>query len=119
MIYAMEREFSPRDNLKWRTHRRIHFCLDGHHPVGASQHQKIVMVDDAVAFVGGFGLSKWRWDTSDYRPGDPRRTDPDGEPYPPFHDLQMAVDGPAARVLDELGQRAVGPGRGEKTGRLG
>ncbi len=102
MIYAMEREFFPRYKLKWRTHKRIHFCLDGHHPVGASQHQKVVVVDDAVAFVGGFDLSKWRWDTKDHRPEEPRRTDPGGEPYPPFHDVQMAVDGEAARVLGKL-----------------
>ena len=60
MIYAMEREFFPRYKLEWRTHKRIHFCLDGHHPIGASQHQKIVVIDDAVAFVGGFDVSKWR-----------------------------------------------------------
>ena len=102
MIYAMEREFFPRYKLKWRTHKRIHFCLDGHHPVGASQHQKIVVVDDAVAFVGGLDLSKWRWDTPEHLIDDPRRIDPDGEHYPPFHDVQMAVDGPAARALGEL-----------------
>lgn len=102
MIYTMEREFFPRYKLKWRTHKRIHFCLDGHHPIGASQHQKIVVVDDAVAFVGGLDVSKWRWDTSSHRPEDHRRTDPDGKPYPPFHDIQMAVDGPAAKTLGEL-----------------
>ncbi|AOY58257.1 MULTISPECIES: VTT domain-containing protein [Desulfococcus] len=102
MIYAMEREFFPRYKLKWRTHKRIHFCLDGHHPVGASQHQKIVVVDDAVAFVGGLDLSQWRWDTPDHLLEDNRRTDPDGKPYPPFHDVQMAVDDSAAVVLGEL-----------------
>jgi phosphatidylserine/phosphatidylglycerophosphate/cardiolipin synthase-like enzyme/membrane protein DedA with SNARE-associated domain len=102
MIYALEREFFPRYKLKWRTHKRIHFCLDSHHPVGASQHQKIVVVDDAVAFAGGFDLSKWRWDTPAHRPDDDRRIDPDGKPYPPFHDIQMAVDGPAARALGRL-----------------
>lgn len=102
MIYALEREFFPRYKLKWRTHKRIHFCLDGHHPVGASQHQKIVVVDDAVAFAGGFDLSKWRWDTPAHRPDDERRVDPDGKSYPPFHDIQMAVDGPAAGALGRL-----------------
>ena len=43
MIYAMEREFFPRYKLKWRTHKNIHFCLDGEHPMGASQHQKIIV----------------------------------------------------------------------------
>ncbi|MBM9603700.1 VTT domain-containing protein [Desulfopila inferna] len=102
MIYAMEREFFPRYRLKWISHKRIHFCLDSAHPVGASQHQKIVVVDDAVAFVGGFDLSKWRWDTSEHLPDNELRRDPDGISYPPFHDVQMIVDGPAARALGEL-----------------
>ena len=96
MIYSLEREFFPHYKFKWRTHKRIHFCLDGSHPVGASQHQKIVVVDDAVAFSGGLDLSKWRWDAPARRPDDDRRIDPDGKPYPPFHDIQMAVDGQAA-----------------------
>ena len=88
--------------MKWRTRNQILFYLDGHHPIGASQHQKIVVVNDAVAFVGGFDLSKLRWDTPDHRPDVPRRIDPDGKPYPPFHDIQMAVAGPAAGTLGEL-----------------
>jgi len=102
MIYAMEREFFPRYKLKWRTHRQIHFSLDGEHPVGASQHQKIVVVDDMVAFSGGFDISKWRWDTPEHLPADKKRVDPDGKEYPPFHDVQMVVDGAAASALGEL-----------------
>ncbi len=102
MIYAMEREFFPRYKLKWQTHKNIHFCLDGHHPVGASQHQKVIVVDDAVAFSGGLDLSKWRWDTSEHLPKSELRVDPDGKNYPPFHDVQMLVDGEAAAALGEL-----------------
>jgi len=102
MIYAMEREFFPRYKLQWRTHNRIHFYLDGAHPIGASQHQKIVVIDDAVAFSGGLDLSKWRWDTPAHQPADERRVAPDGKPYPPFHDVQMIVDGQAAKALAEL-----------------
>ncbi len=102
MIYALEREFFPRYKLKWTTHRRIHFCLDGEHPIGASQHQKIVVIDDAVAFSGGLDLSKWRWDTSEHKPDNRLREDPDGQPYPPFHDVQMIVDGEVAKALGEL-----------------
>lgn len=114
MIYAMEREFFPRYKLKWRTRRRINFCLDGHHPMGASQHQKVVVVDDAVAFAGGLDLSKWRWDTPAHRPDDPRRVDPGGNPYPPFHDIQMVVDGPAARALGELAKERWARAGGKK-----
>lgn len=48
MIYSLERELFPVFNLQWKTHRRVHFRLDGNHPVGASHHQKIVVVDDAI-----------------------------------------------------------------------
>ncbi len=102
MIYALEREFFPRYKLKWRTHENIHFCLDGEHPVGASQHQKVVVIDDALAFSGGFDLSKWRWDTSSHKLEDKRRVDPAGKNYPPFHDIQMMVDAEAAAALGEM-----------------
>ncbi len=102
MIYAMEREFFPTYKLRWTSHERVRFCLDGEHPVGASQHQKLVVIDDHVAFCGGIDVGKWRWDTSEHRVDDNRRIDPDGKPYPPFHDVQMVVEGEAARALGEL-----------------
>ncbi|MFO7594347.1 MAG: VTT domain-containing protein [Pseudomonadota bacterium] len=102
MIYSLEREWLPIYKLGWKTHRRLHFYLDDKHPVGASHHQKVVVVDDQLAFVGGFDLSKWRWDSSDHSINDPRRVDPNGEPYPPFHDIQMAVSGAAAARLGDL-----------------
>ena len=102
MIYAMEREFFPRYRLDWKSHRRVHFCFDSEHPVGASQHQKIVVIDDRIAFSGGLDLSAWRWDTSAHAVDDARRTDPEGDPYPPFHDVQMLVDGEAAAALSDL-----------------
>ena len=112
MIYMAEREPFPLYKLNWKTHARVRFCMDDKHPVGGSQHQKIVVVDDAVAFCGGLDLSKWRWDTPQHRIDDERRVDPDGKPYPPFHDVQMVVDGQAAAALGELvherWQRATG-----------
>jgi phospholipase D1/2 len=102
MIYAAERELLPALRLRMQTPRRFHFRLDGNHPSGASHHQKIVVIDDRVAFVGGIDLSRWRWDTSEHLPDDPRRRDPEGSPYPPFHDLMMVVEGRAAKRLGEL-----------------
>jgi phospholipase D1/2 len=105
MLYALEREPLPIYTLGWRTHRRLHFRLDDRHPVGASHHQKIVVIDDAVAFVGGIDLTIRRWDTPAHRPDEPRRVDPSGVPYPPFHDVQVAVDGDAAAALGALARR--------------
>ena len=62
MIYVADREIIPLYAHPWRTHRRIHFRLDGSHPIGASHHQKIVVIDDHVAFVGGLDIAEHRWD---------------------------------------------------------
>ena len=102
MLYIREREWLPVINLAWKSHRRIHFHLDDQHPIGGSQHQKIVVIDDAVAFCGGIDLTKNRWDTPQHSLDDPRRKDPDGKHYPPFHDIQMIVDGEAAAALGAL-----------------
>lgn len=102
MIYTLERELWPVFKLGWQTHKRLHFRLDGNHPIWGSHHQKIVVVDDAIGFAGGIDLTKCRWDTSSHLIEDSRRTDAGCPDYSPFHDIQMAVDGEAARSLGEL-----------------
>lgn len=114
MIYASEREWLPALRLRLQAPPRFHFRLDGKHPKGASHHQKIVVVDDRVAFVGGIDLSRWRWDTSEHRPDDPRRIDPNGKPYPPFHDMMMLVEGATAARLGELARTRWRRARGWK-----
>jgi uncharacterized membrane protein YdjX (TVP38/TMEM64 family) len=105
MIYALEREPLPLFKFGLRAHRRLHFHLDGSHPFGGSHHQKIVVVDDAVAFVGGLDITKRRWDTPEHLAHDPRRRDPAGIHYPPFHDIQIMVDGETAQSLGELARK--------------
>lgn len=102
MIYAFERELVPVFRLPWRTSKRIRFELDDEHPLGASHHQKLVVIDDRVAFGGGIDLAASRWDTPEHRAEDSRRIDAWGNPYGPFHDVQMVVDGEAAQALGEL-----------------
>jgi phosphatidylserine/phosphatidylglycerophosphate/cardiolipin synthase-like enzyme/uncharacterized membrane protein YdjX (TVP38/TMEM64 family) len=101
------------------SHRRIQHRYDGSHPTGASHHQKLVVIDDDVAFVGGFDFMARRWDTSEHRAGDPRRVDPGGHAYSPTHDVQVLVSGAAAACLGDLarerwrrstGARLVKPG---------
>lgn len=88
--------------LKWMAHKRIHTRLDGHHPIGASHHQKIVVIDDCFAFCGGIDMTADRWDTRAHADDDPGRHRPNGQPYKPWHDATMAVNGPVARALGEL-----------------
>ena len=91
--------------LKWMRHKRIHTKLDGHHPTAASHHQKIVIIDDALAFCGGIDMTGDRWDTREHRDGDPHRVQPSGKPYKPWHDAISAVEGPVAHALGELFRR--------------
>lgn len=112
MLYALEREWLPVYKLEWRTHGRLAFRMDAKHPIGGSHHQKVVVVDDSIAFVGGLDLTRSRWDTPEHACHAPLRRDSDGRSHGPFHDVQALVDGDAARALGELAgtrwQRATG-----------
>jgi phospholipase D1/2 len=99
LLYAGERELLPRLSLGWRTPERVTLCIDNSVPFASSQHQKIVVVDDAVAFSGGLDLTIRRWDTASHSAENRLRVDPSGHPYRPFHDIQMMVDGAAAQAL--------------------
>lgn len=102
MIYAFEREWLPVYQTGWRSQRGIVFRLDGTHPRGASHHQKLVVIDDRLAFVGGLDLTRSRWDTPAHSPDDSRRRDANGVPYGPFHDVQVMFDGEAAATIGAL-----------------
>jgi phosphatidylserine/phosphatidylglycerophosphate/cardiolipin synthase-like enzyme len=90
--------------LKWMRHPRIHTRLDSFHPTGASHHQKIVVIDDCLAFCGGIDMTGERWDTRGHHDDDPRRAAPNGKPYGPWHDATTALQGPVAAALGELGR---------------
>jgi phosphatidylserine/phosphatidylglycerophosphate/cardiolipin synthase-like enzyme len=85
----------------WQDHPRIHVRLDREHPIYASHHQKLVCIDDSIAFVGGIDLTVRRWDTCAHDEELTHRKDPAGVTYSPVHDVQMVVCGDAARVLSE------------------
>ena len=80
--------------------RRMHLAVDGAHPVGAVHHQKIAVIDDAVAFCGGLDLTVDRWDTRRHQ-HDSRGRRTVGRSYGPRHEVAAAVDGAAARALAE------------------
>ncbi|APH74403.1 phospholipase [Aquibium oceanicum] len=86
----------------WQEHPRIRVKLDTYHPIYAAHHQKIVTIDDELAYCGGMDLTVGRWDSCSHAMGDPLRTSPNGETYQPVHDVQMVVDGDAAVALSEL-----------------
>jgi phosphatidylserine/phosphatidylglycerophosphate/cardiolipin synthase-like enzyme len=82
---------------------RVRFVLDGEVPFGACHHQKIIVVDDAVAFCGGADIGQDRWDTSHHLDADPRRERAwRGRYYANRHEVMAVVDGPAAAALGDL-----------------
>jgi phosphatidylserine/phosphatidylglycerophosphate/cardiolipin synthase-like enzyme len=87
---------------RWMRHPRIHTKLDGFHPIGGSHHQKIVVIDDCLAFCGGIDMTSERWDTRRHRDVEPRRIGPNGKPYKAWHDATTALQGPVAAALGEL-----------------
>ncbi|GAB7022922.1 VTT domain-containing protein [Salidesulfovibrio brasiliensis] len=105
MAYSMDREPLQLISFARKTRQNVHFHLDSELPIGSSHHQKIVVVDNAVAFCGGMDLSSGRWDTMDHLPKDERRKTPAGEPYTPYHDVQMVVDGEAAAALGDIARK--------------
>ena len=104
LLYATEREPFPLIALQWKTPPGVSFALDDQVPPGASQHQKIIVIDGCLAFSGGLDLTIRRWDTSKHDIVNRWRVDPSGRPYRPFHDVQAMVDGAAAHALSEIAE---------------
>lgn len=102
LLQTLGRGTTPLFVLDWMTDERIHLQLDRVHPIGACHHQKIVVIDDAIAFCGGIDITVGRWDTRQHLDEDARRTSPWGFPQPPWHDATTVVDGEAARSLGDL-----------------
>lgn len=88
--------------LRWRAHPRITLRLDREHPFAASHHQKVVAIDDCMAFAGGIDMTTQRWDTREHLDDDPRRVGPSGKKHDPWHDATSAFDGDAARAIGDL-----------------
>lgn len=101
LVFGADREWRPFYGYGWRPRRRVHIACDNTQPLSGSHHQKVVVIDDAMAFIGGFDLTVRRWDTCAHAAQDKRRMCLE-KPYPPFHDMMMAVDGEPARALGQL-----------------
>lgn len=90
------------DLLRWLPRKRIQLRFDNAHPVGCCHHQKIVVIDDALAVCGGIDMTDRRWDTRGHLEDDRRRKRPGGAHYGPWHDMTMMLEGPAAAAIGEL-----------------
>ncbi len=102
-VAATQRFFPFADRAAFRG-TRVKFVLDGKLPAGASHHQKMVVIDDAVAFCGGGDIGPDRWDTTAHADDDPRRekTRRDHRDFDSRHEVMGVVDGDAAVMLAEV-----------------
>lgn len=100
-VYALDREWATADKLRAAGRGKLRFLYDSSHAPGASQHDKLVIVDGHTAWVGGIDLAEHRWDQRSHVDGHPMRFDGKGELYQPYHDVQAVVRGPVVRHLVE------------------
>ena len=108
--------------LRWSLDPQISIKWDSTHPLDASHHQKILVIDDALAFCGGIDITADRWDTRHHRDDEPGRKRPfTRRVYEPWHDSTMALDDGAASAIGDLarirweaatGKRLLVPPRG-------
>lgn len=119
MIYAAEREWNTFLGWSGTKHARLHFRTDNKLPIGASHHQKVVVVDGSLGFAGGMDLAAWRWDENAHEGDDSRREDPKGKEYGPIHDLQIALTGPAVELLGRIFSQRWERATGEKLEAVG
>jgi phosphatidylserine/phosphatidylglycerophosphate/cardiolipin synthase-like enzyme len=98
---AATQEFFPHKAREWFKGTPVKFRLDDQVPMGACHHQKVVVIDDRVAFCGGGDIAVDRWDTPGHLDHDRRRIMPDQECHAPRHEVMMMVDGDAARALGD------------------
>ena len=95
---AATQAFFPHRARSWFRGTGVDFRLDSDVPFGACHHQKIIVIDGALAFVGGADLMPGRWDTPAHPDRDRRR----GRDSPPRHEAMAMVDGPAAAAFEAL-----------------
>lgn len=87
---------------RWFSGTGVEFREAADAPFGACHHQKVIVIDNRLAFCGGGDIVANRWDSSAHRDVEPRRILPDHAPHPPRHEVTMLVEGPAAAALGAL-----------------
>lgn len=115
LLIAATQGFFPQRAQAWFRKRMVEFRLDQPTALGACHHQKVVVIDDAVAFCGGGDISVDRWDSAEHLDDDPRRCLPSGLLAPPRHEVMCVVDGPAALALGDLARERWYRATGERT----
>lgn len=100
--FSLEREWFQSVIFNWTTNERIHFRFDNVHAPGATHHQKFVVADGVIAYLGGMDICSSRWDDRNHQRENPLRADVDGTRYGSYHDIQAYHTGEVVKVLLDL-----------------
>ena len=101
--YFFQREWFQDYRFNWSTPSRLKFRFDDRHAFGASHHQKFVVIDGALGFVGSMDLCNERWDHRKHPARSEERLEPFGEDhYGPYHEVQAVMTGPVVSELVDL-----------------
>jgi phosphatidylserine/phosphatidylglycerophosphate/cardiolipin synthase-like enzyme len=102
MVFALEREWMQKLWFDWTTNERLHFHFDDSCLPGGCHHQKFVVIDGRLSFLGGIDICESRWDDRRHRARNPLRISR-GRAQKPYHDLQAYFSGgEVAGALTEL-----------------
>lgn len=91
-VFALERQWLQELRFTWMTSKRLEFIFDSKHHDEGAHHQKFVVIDGRLSFLGGLDLCDQRWDERSHKDPNPLR-DSRGEPHKPFHDVQAYLLG--------------------------
>src|SRR5581483_1544175 len=94
---SASQDFFPHRARGWFRGAPVHFRLDSSVPSGACHHQKVLVIDDLVAFCGGGDFMPDPWDPPAHHDIAPRRIMPGASLHPPRHEVMMMLDGEAAK----------------------
>jgi phosphatidylserine/phosphatidylglycerophosphate/cardiolipin synthase-like enzyme len=113
LVFAGEREWLQRVIFHWMTSPNLRFRFADHPAANGSHHQKFVVIDGGLAFLGGMDICESRWDDRRHLADNPLRLSR-GRPQKPYHDVQAWLAGrETARALEDLfserWRRAGGP----------
>lgn len=92
VVFALEREWLQQLIFAWTTNERLSFRFDASHVENGCHHQKFVVIDGELSFVGGLDICDHRWDDRRHLESNPLRMSR-GAPHKPFHDVQSYLVG--------------------------
>jgi phosphatidylserine/phosphatidylglycerophosphate/cardiolipin synthase-like enzyme len=98
-VFSLERQWLQELRINWSTNDRLKFMFDDHHHDEGAHHQKFVVIDGRLSFLGGLDLCDQRWDDRKHKDPNPLR-ESRGAHHKPFHDIQAYLLG--TEVAQEL-----------------